>query len=98
MSISLILIWIAVWGSIGYYIGPFRGYEPINGALMCAFLGPIGILILAVTTGPDAPDPTAAMPSVDAADQICKLAQLRDDGVLTAAEFDTKKRELLARM
>lgn len=35
---------------------------------------------------------------VDPADQLAKLAQLRDTGVVTDAEFDAKKAELLARM
>lgn len=34
----------------------------------------------------------------DIADQIKKLAELRDAGILTADEFDAKKAELLARM
>jgi len=32
---------------------------------------------------------------VDAADQIAKFAALRDQGILTEDEFQTKKRELL---
>jgi hypothetical protein len=34
----------------------------------------------------------------DVAGQLAQLGQLRDAGVLTAAEFDAKKAELLARM
>jgi hypothetical protein len=53
-----------------------------------------------------APKPTAtpevATPSESAGpdipDQIRKLRELRDDGVLTPEEFETKKAELLARM
>lgn len=32
------------------------------------------------------------------ADEIRKLAELRDEGILTDAEFQAKKTELLARM
>lgn len=35
---------------------------------------------------------------IDAADQIKKLADLRDQGILTAEEFDAKKADLLSRM
>ena len=35
---------------------------------------------------------------VDVADQIRKLAELRDAGVLTAAEFESKKAALLTRL
>lgn len=37
-------------------------------------------------------------PAPDLADQIKKLAELRDAGILTDDEFDAKKRELLDRM
>jgi len=43
-----------------------------------------------------APTPTAAQP--DVVDQIRRLGELRDAGVLTAAEFDAKKAELLGRL
>jgi uncharacterized membrane protein YdbT with pleckstrin-like domain len=42
---------------------------------------------------PAAPPPEESIP-----DKIAKLARLRDDGVLTQDEFETKKRELLGRM
>jgi hypothetical protein len=55
-----------------------------------------------------APKPSAASASgdqepatagaMDIPDQIRKLGELRDSGVLTQEEFDTKKAELLARM
>jgi len=42
------------------------------------------------------PAPNAAEP--DAADQIRKLAELRDAGIVSEEEFQTKKAELLQRM
>jgi hypothetical protein len=36
--------------------------------------------------------------TIDAAEQIKKLGELRDQGLLTEQEFDSKKQELLARM
>jgi hypothetical protein len=45
-------------------------------------------------------DPIAAhpVPQVDVAEQIGKLALLRDQGILTEEEFANKKGELLARL
>jgi hypothetical protein len=37
-------------------------------------------------------------PAVSGADEIRNLAELRDSGILTEAEFQAKKTELLARM
>jgi uncharacterized membrane protein YdbT with pleckstrin-like domain len=45
---------------------------------------------------PGAPAPATAAP--DVADQIAKLANLRDLGHITAEEYETKKAELLDRM
>jgi hypothetical protein len=49
---------------------------------------------------PVTPDPVAApsAPQVDVAEQIGKLAVLRDQGALTEEEFASKKGELLARL
>lgn len=45
---------------------------------------------------PSSPAPTEAAPHMaTAADQVRALAQLRDDGLITDEEFDTKRRELL---
>jgi 3-oxoacyl-ACP reductase-like protein len=49
---------------------------------------------------PPAPAAAAAAPAagVDIPDQIAKLAALRDQGVLSADEFEAKKAELLDRL
>lgn len=39
-----------------------------------------------------------AAPGGDVTDQLRKLGELRDSGILTDAEFDSKKAELLARL
>ena len=44
-----------------------------------------------------APSPAPAALADSIPEQIKKLATLRDEGVLTQAEFDTKKTEMLAR-
>jgi hypothetical protein len=37
----------------------------------------------------------AAAPALSIADELGKLAKLRDEGTLTAAEFDAQKKKLL---
>jgi hypothetical protein len=45
-----------------------------------------------------APSPSSGSPTVDFADQIKKLGELRDQGLLTDEEFDDTKADLLSRM
>ncbi len=45
-----------------------------------------------------APAPSAAAPAANIPDQIHQLAELRDRGVITPAEFEAKKAQLLERM
>ncbi len=47
---------------------------------------------------PDVPVPTPQGESVDPFEAMAKLSALRDSGVLTEAEFATKKQELLDRL
>ncbi len=49
-------------------------------------------------TGQIGTTPDSATTTVDVADQIKKLADLRDQGILTDDEFQTKKTDLLRRM
>lgn len=51
------------------------------------------------STSPKTEQPASApKPTVDIADQIRKLAELKAEGILSEDEFQTKKSELLARM
>jgi hypothetical protein len=45
-----------------------------------------------------APQVAAPAPATDVMHQIRKLGELRDAGLLTAEEFDSKKAELLGRL
>lgn len=55
-------------------------------------------LIAAAQQPVPAPAAGAAAAQPDVPDQIRKLGELRDAGLLTAAEFESKKADLLARM
>lgn len=48
-----------------------------------------------VSAGPTPPASAPPSASSDVADQLRKLAQLRDEGILTQAEFDAQKAKLL---
>jgi hypothetical protein len=54
----------------------------------------------ALQSGAEQPPPPPATPSnaPDPADQIRKLAELRDAGILSVQEFEAKKQDLLDRM
>jgi hypothetical protein len=54
----------------------------------------MGEVASAGTIAPQAPE----APTTDLADQLRKLGELRDAGVLTSEEFDAKKADLLGRM
>jgi hypothetical protein len=47
---------------------------------------------------PEAAAPTTAVPALDPVDQIKKLGELRDQGLLTPEEFEAKETDLLNRM
>lgn len=88
-----ILVWI-VCGIAAFLIAQNRGATnaPVW-FLVGVLLGPIGILLAAV--GAKGSGQAAAV--VGAADELGKLAELRDRGVLTPQEFERQKAALLAR-
>lgn len=48
------------------------------------------------TTSAQAPQPSPSpAPASDPIEQVKKLAELRDQGILTESEFDAKKKQLL---
>ena len=51
-----------------------------------------------VAVAASSPDPAAVTGSPGAAAAIRKVGELRDQGLISNEEFDTKKRELLARI
>jgi hypothetical protein len=42
------LIWVFVWGGVGYFIAKGKGNNPWTAAVLCIFLGVIGVLIVAI--------------------------------------------------
>jgi hypothetical protein len=87
-----ILVWI-VCGIGAFLIAQNRGATNAPTWLLVGILfGPLGILLAAVgAKGPG----VAKAPVVGAADELGKLAVLRDQGTITPDEFEQQKRALL---
>ncbi len=72
--------------------------ESLRAAFAVATLS-LSLPALAVTAPAPAPAPPAAAPAPHTVpEQLQQLADLRDRGVITAAELETKKAQLLERM
>ena len=63
-----------------------------------SFRSAIMSLVIAAGHPPSPTPPAPTAPEPDVADQIRKLAELRDAGIVSEEEFQTKKAELLKRM
>jgi hypothetical protein len=57
--------------------------------------GPVADILQQVIQDPEGFRAQVTAPQNDVADQLTKLAGLRDSGVLTAAEFEAQKQKLL---
>ena len=89
-----VLIWI-VCGIAALLIAQNRGATNApTWFLLGVLLGPIGVLWAAVSAKGPGP---ARGGAVGAADELAKLAVLRDRGIVTAEEFERQKAGLLAR-
>lgn len=90
------------WRQITWLIVLWALLGPMSGNATILLLWIPGLIVLTIiwfATRPAVPIHVVAGPaSPDVADQIRKLAELRDTGVLTADEFEAKKAQLLARM
>ena len=88
-------------GMMGHHVKFFASGNEVNlkwidkKSDVPGFVGVVKDQMKADHATPAAP---AASDSPDVADQIRKLAQLRDEGLVTDEEFETKRAELLARL
>ena len=92
-------------GLIDTYLGSDRGLTEARNAATSGDAAPTAAKPAAAAPPASAGPPPAAAPAKESGngtasipDQIKKLGQLRDEGILTEQEFETKKRELLDRM
>lgn len=100
----LIIIWLAC-GVICYGVMKSKGY-PNNECLgngVGGFVGGIIWLIVCLVKKPydrarELPQQKESPNGDNAVEQLGKLAQLRDSGVITETEFAEKKRELLRKI
>ncbi len=83
-----------------YSNGGFADGGYIFAWVVCGILVVCGCMLIAAASSRSqtpraAPVRTQSTPSIDEAEQVRKLAQLRDDGLLTVEEFEVKKRKIL---
>lgn len=84
----LLLAVYAVCGGISGKIAENRGLNYTPYFALGLLLGPLGILITAILAN-------SPLPKEDDPGSILKYKQLLDQGVITADEFEQKKKELL---
>lgn len=100
----VLIIWMAC-GVICYGVMKSKGY-PNNECLgngVGGFVGGFVWLIVCLVKKPyggtgELPQPKGKPDSDNTVEQLGKLAQLRDSGVITETEFEEKKKELLKRI
>ena len=91
MMLALGIGVMSIFGSITRRMSKNKGYE--GGFAWGFFLGVIGIIVVAVR--PDRLNPRYEASSVE---NLAKLAELHEKGVITDAEYAQKKEELLKRI
>ncbi|MBA2757322.1 MAG: SHOCT domain-containing protein [Chloroflexi bacterium] len=91
-SIGFLIIWVLFALLVGYAASR-KGRSFGVYALLSLLLSPLLALIILVTSGDAKPTQPPVVTGV--ADELGKLAQLRDSGVITAAEFERQKAALL---
>lgn len=102
--------WVAVsqsyvpgqWGT-GAWVAAFALLILVIGIIVLAYMiavKPDGELVVTYEYRPPQAAPTPPEPAAvpDPTDQLRKLAELRDAGIITPEEFEAKKAEILARM
>lgn len=93
------LLWAAIPMAIGASIASSRGQSVGVALLLTLFLGWLGLLIVFVMQKPEVVEMLrgrdSSLGGPDVADQIRRLGQLRDEGLLTDDEFRAKKAQLL---
>ena len=99
--LTLALLWSALPMIIGASIAASRGQSVGLAIVVTLVLGWLGLALVAFLQREEVVETAAEVvqrarePRRDAVDQIRRLAELRDEGLLTEEEFATKKRQVL---
>jgi biotin transporter BioY len=93
-SMEIIIGWL-IWSGLVGWIASTRGRNPVAWFTLSVLLSPLLGLIAVLVVGKATPD--VAVHPASAADEIAKLAALRDAGTITSEEFERQKTALLVR-
>lgn len=100
--ISVFIYWLTLSALIADY-AKNKGRSWIAFFWLSVLVGPIIMWIVAVAISPTSQSASGVSASsqkvnLDTSEQLRKLSELHKDGVLTDAEFESKKKELLGRI
>lgn len=84
-----VIVVAAVFAVVTARIGVKKGYSRAGFCALGFFLGIIGLVIALVV-------PSKAAQDAEMADSLLKYKRLLDEGIITPAEFEQKKSELLS--
>lgn len=96
---EILAIWL-VFAIIVGVVANGRGRSAIGWFLLALLISPLIAIIVLLVMGPGTPAPGTpgappAVPMIGVADEITKLAALRDAGTITVAEYEAQKTALL---
>jgi len=97
-SLFLVFIWIfnIIFAFVIAYAAQRKGRSWAAFFWLTILVGPIIMGIIVATISPVRPTTVQVVnPNSDISQKITELASMRDKGLLTEAEFESKKRELL---
>ncbi len=93
-----ILFWCIIWGFVTKAIVKGKGYENSGAWFWCGFfLGIIGVIVAACKPAltNQMPYNYQQQPQTSSADELMKYKSLLEQGAITQAEYDAKKKQLL---
>lgn len=91
--VEILIVWLIVAALVGWFAAS-RGRSGLVWFLLALVLSPllVGIVLLIVGPGPVA---ATGRPVIGVADELTKLAALRDAGTITAEEYERQRAAVL---
>ena len=95
-ALCIILAQGLIFGFITIAISKSKGYD--GGFWWGFFLGILGLIVVAVRPDKSNPEQDKSVKAANYTQALERLASMRDHGILTEAEFNEKKQEILKRI